>query len=257
MAEPAYICIRETVDWADEAAFRAQLPPEYAPTIALWDATFNIPYHLFRHRLREIASANLSQVRGAHIAAWDDVPAGALVLPVDDDDWFAPDAVEVVQAARQPDRMLYRWPIEFLETPIDWMHAVALMGRRWFGTAPKWICSTNNYALIKTADATRLFRSHVAASHWVAANAARTGVLREHVSLMNRTLASRTSLHIVKPERVRDTSRVLLLRKYARYRRLYARRLPADLAWSRPYVAMMHDLMQQLRPAAGESRRRG
>ena len=51
-----YLCIRQTTDWADEAAFRAQLPPLYAPTVQLWNDTFNIPYHLFRHRVRQIAA---------------------------------------------------------------------------------------------------------------------------------------------------------------------------------------------------------
>lgn len=255
MSEPVYICIRATVNWSDEAAFRAQLRPEWVSTVELWNATFNIPYHLFRHRVREIASVNLAAVRGARIAKWEDVPQGGLVLPVDDDDWFSPGAGEAVRAARQPGRTIYRWRAAFLEIPTNWVHQVSLWKRRILRLEPIWLCSTNNYAVVKGPESEPLFRSHVAASDWFTCHADKTRFVDERWSLMNRTIASRTSLHLTAPDRIGSASRRQLLRKFARYRRLYPRPLPPDLAWSRPYVAMMRDLMQQLEPATSAERR--
>lgn len=62
------------------------------------------------------------------------------------------------------------------------------------------------------------------------------------LSLMNRTLASQTSLAFLRP----NLRRSELLRKYRRYRRLYERPLPAELAWARPYVHDMDELMRRL-----------
>lgn len=96
---PLHICLRRTVDWGDEPAFRAQLDPAFAPKVNAWNATFPLPYHLFRQELRWIAQANLEKVEGAVLCRWEEVPEGALVAPVDDDDWFAPHLVEVIKAA--------------------------------------------------------------------------------------------------------------------------------------------------------------
>ena len=150
-----YICVRQTLEWNDEVAFRAQLPPQFAPTVDLWNATFNLPYHLFRHRVRDIARLNLSAVRAATPARWEEVPEGELALAVDDDDWFAPGVAQAVQAVRHPDRSLYRWESAFLETPIDLGHRLHLYKRRILRTPPKWICTTNNYALVKTPERDR------------------------------------------------------------------------------------------------------
>jgi hypothetical protein len=80
------------------------------PKLAAWDATFTVPYRAFRSELRRIAHLNLSSVEGATCAAWDAIPDGALVAPVDDDDWFAPDLVTVLGARHDPEAVAYRWP---------------------------------------------------------------------------------------------------------------------------------------------------
>ena len=54
-----HVWIRSTLDWADEDGFRAQLPPEMAPRVELWDATLTLPYRLFRAELRRIAALNV------------------------------------------------------------------------------------------------------------------------------------------------------------------------------------------------------
>jgi hypothetical protein len=37
-----------------------------------------------------------------------------------------------------------------------------------------------------------------------------------------------------------------LLSRYRQYQHLYRNSLPAPLAWCNPWIAMMHDLMQEL-----------
>lgn len=253
MIDTTYICIRETVEWADEAAFRAQLVPEFAPTVDLWDATFNIPYHLFRNRARDIARTNLAQVRGARMAAWEAVPEGALVFPVDDDDWFSPDAAEALQARRLPGRTLYHWDASFLESWTTPGHLLYLWKTRLLRTPPMWICSTNNYAVVKSRESEPLFRSHVAASRWVPDHRGQVEKLSGRWSLMNRTVASRTTLGIVRPHLVRGISQRTLLAKYRRYLRIYRQDPGPQLAWARPYIALMGELMAQLHPSGGSA----
>lgn len=89
-SEPLHICIRKTADWGDQAAFWAQLDPGFAPKVQAWNSTFRLPYHEFRRELRAIAQANLAKVQGAVLCTWEEVPEGALVAPVDDDDGLPP-----------------------------------------------------------------------------------------------------------------------------------------------------------------------
>jgi hypothetical protein len=114
-----YIWVRATADWSDEAAVNAQLPPAFAGKVALWNRTFSIPYHRFRHRLCEIAARNHAAIAGAVRAGWDEIPDGALVVPVDDDDWFAPDLAARLTAAWRPGVEGIHWARDFLQVPID------------------------------------------------------------------------------------------------------------------------------------------
>jgi hypothetical protein len=66
---------------------------------------------------------------------------------------------------------------------------------------------------------------------------------------MNRTLASQTSLGILRPAWRRGLSRSELLRKYARYRNLYGRPPAEGFEWCLPYLAMMKALMDDLLPS--------
>jgi hypothetical protein len=239
-----YIWVRETVDWANEQAFRAQLDPAFAPRVDLWNATFDIPFHRFRHRVSEITQLNLSQVRGASRARWETIPDGELVVPIDDDDWLAPDLGQVLE--REQDRGFdgYRWTASWIESPIGPGHRFYLLRRRALPWTPeKWICSSNNYAIVKSETTKQLLASHVRASEWV--GRAPPGTVRtidRRLSLINRSLASKTSLRWDRP----DFTRSQLLRKFRRYRTLYEPP-PDDLAWARPYVELMGELMGRLR----------
>jgi hypothetical protein len=240
-----YVWVRQTVDWQDEQAFVAQLDPRFTPKVELWNETFGIPYHHFRHRVREIAQLNLSRVEGARCADWEEIPQGALVIPIDDDDWLAPNAVEVLSREFDPGVPGYRWIASWIEIPTTLGHRIYLIRRRILPWSPeKWVCSSNNYAIVKDADTKPLLASHLRASRWVESAAAESVKrIDRRLSLINRTLASQTALLHPSP----SLSRSQLIRRFRRYKTLYDRPTSPELAWSRPYRALMSELMDRLR----------
>jgi hypothetical protein len=247
-AEPLiYIWIRRTVNWADEEEAAARLnDPGMKQKLPLWNATFNISYQRFRFRVAQVADLNHSRVEGAVRADWDEIPDGAVVLPVDDDDWFAPGAARALDAELDPEAVAYVWASRWIQVPIDFGHKIHLLRRRMVpSTPPKWLCGTNSYAMAKGPGAHELLGAHVRASRWcedeLARGTGRVKLIAGELSLTNRTLASKTTL---KGRRVIGRSE--LLRKYRRYKKLYEDPLPRDLEWARPYVAMMSELMGEL-----------
>lgn len=245
-AELVYIWVRRTLDWAREHATR--IDPAMRQKVGLWDATFSLPYHAFRHRLAQIAELNHSRVQGAKRAAWEEIPDGALVLPVDDDDWFAPGAALALAREQDSATNAYLWDSCWIEVPHNFRHHIWLIRRRLIPSTPQpWICTTNNYAMIKGPGSKELLYDHVAASPSFQARLdhADPSVKRldARLSLANRNLASQTTLQHMQP----TITRSLLIRKFRRYQRLYERPLPRELDWSRPYVEMMSELMQALR----------
>jgi hypothetical protein len=243
-----YIVVRRTTDWTNEAAVRAQLPKGFEVLVDLWNETFDMPYHQFRQRLKEIAQANLARVEGATLAKLEDVPAGALIAPIDDDDWFSPDLAKTVVAHRDGPRLGYRWPSRFLEVPPNFAQWRAAVRRRLFPATPLlWLCTTNNYVVANQPDVRPLLSSHMKASDWFEQNDRAVTVLDVPLSVQNRNIASQTSLLF----RYGVMTRSKLKRRHRQYRSLYAtaaRRLPA---WCQVPIAQMAELMQALRVRAG------
>jgi hypothetical protein len=248
-----YIWLRGTVDWEDEEAFWAQVQSRFRPTAELWNSTFNVPFHLFRHRVREIAALNLSRVENVVLAEWEEIPDGERVVPVDDDDWFAPNLVEVLEREWRLERGI-TWTPSWIGVPTDLGQRIYLIRRGLLPfTPPHWTCDTNNYALVKGPGSRPLLASHVRASEWFDGPGREVvGRIRsQRLSIGNRTIASQTSLRSLGPRARRgEMTRRRLLGRFRRYRKLYRRRLRWGRLpdWARPYVARMAELMDELEP---------
>ena len=183
-----------------------------------------------------------SRVAGAACVALEEVPAGGVVVPTDDDDWFSPRLASALAAGLDDTRVGYHWPSRYLEVPIDLRHRLGRLRRVLFpSTPPQWICTTNNYAVLLRPETVPLVTSHRTASRWFVAHPEAVKAMAEPLSIMNRTLASRTTLALRSP-----VSRSGLLRKHRRYERLYRRALAPELSWCEPYVASMRALMEEL-----------
>jgi hypothetical protein len=236
-----YIVVRKTTDWGDETTFRAQMPEGFEPVVETWNATFEMPYHLFRRELKRIAKLSLSRIPGAVCVAREEVPEYGVVVPTDDDDWFSPRLAEVIEENVDGQHVGYYWPSKFIEVPLHLPHRLGLIRRAIFPrTRPYFLCTTNNYAVVMCAQMAPFIDRHVQAGNWFVAHPAAVKKIEEHLSVMNRTLASRTSLW-------KKPARPALVRKYRQYQKLYRRALPPELAWGEPYYAMLRDLMAQLR----------
>jgi len=248
LQDPLYIVVRQTTDWTSEVTVRAQLADGFAPLIDLWNDTFDMPYHHFRQQLKQIAQANHARVEDAVTAALEDVPPGALIAPVDDDDWFSPELARVVADHQDARYHGYRWPSRFLEVPPTFGQWRGAWRRRLFPNAPRlWVCTTNNYVIANTRDVGPIVSSHVQASKWFEHNDALVKVLDVPLSLQNRNLASQTTLLF----RTGAMTRSKLLRRHRQYRALYAKVPRALPAWSLPSIASMAELMQALRVRRG------
>jgi hypothetical protein len=149
----------------------------------------------------------------------------------------------VLEAGLDPGATGYVWDSHWIEVPINLGHRIQLLRRRLMpSTPPRWLCGTNNYAIVKDPEAKRLLANHVEASRWFEHRPGSIRRIDAPLSVANRTLASQTSLG----GRRHRISRSELLRRYRRYRKLYGRPVPDEVAWCRPYAAMMAELMGEL-----------
>jgi hypothetical protein len=235
-----YIHVRRTLDWADEAAVEAGLIAKFRPKLEMWNATFTIPYHRFRQRLKEIAEASLSRVENARVAPLEAVPPEAIVLPVDDDDWFSPEIGTRLEEADEPSIAGYHWVRHILEPD---RHRRRFKGLLKEALTRKVIFATNNYALRNRPELGRLLQDHIGASGYFHEHPRAFRYLPRAMSMHNRSLASQTVLAIGRPAVTREE----LLEAYALHRTLYARtRLSRALRWAQPYVDAMAELMEAL-----------
>jgi hypothetical protein len=237
-----YICVRHTLEWRDEALVEAHLREEMRPKVEAWDATFDLPYREFRHRLKQIAQLNLGRVENAACASLEKIPPGALVVPADDDDWFSPNLANRLLEKYDPAFPLYGWMRRVISPSKRRRHRFQLklrLKRR----RKRFTCASNDYAVKNVPELAPLVSNHVRASEYFDAHPSQVRRFRETLGIQNRNMASQTALAWRRPSISRDE----LIASFHRYRDLYASwRLPRELRWARPYVDLMAELMQQI-----------
>jgi hypothetical protein len=238
-----HLCVRRTLAWHDEAAVAANLLPKMRPVVERWNATFDLSYAGFRLRLAEIARRSLGRVENAKLAPLEDVPPGALLVPVDDDDWLSPELANRVLAEAEPLCTGYHWSRYILETPrrprrCPWRRV------RPAADTSQFTCASNNYAVRRLPELSESISNHVAASVYFDANPGHVKHVAGSLSVQNRNLSSQTVLR----HRHQPLGRDALVETYERHRKLYRRlRLPPEVAWAEPYVAAMAELMHAIR----------
>jgi hypothetical protein len=241
--EILHICMRRTLPWHDEAAVAAALDHEMRPRVEVWNTTFTLGFAAFRQRLAQITRENLSRIENAKLSRLDETPPGALIVPVDDDDWLSPEIGIRLLAERADAPLGFHWNPYILRAPRRSRRWPWRRGRPAADTSPH-TCGSNNYAIRNLPDLAPAVASHVWASRYFDEHPRRVLRLDASLSLQNRTLGSRTTLS----RRMPVLTRELLLEKYRRHRRLYDRlRLPPDVAWAQPCVDAMAELMRELR----------
>jgi hypothetical protein len=240
---PIHICVRTTLDWRDEALVRAKILPRFRAKFDTWNATLTMPYHVYRQRVKEIAELSLSRVEGAQRSRLDEVPMGHLMVPVDDDDWFAPDLAVRLSGEQTAGKTCFLWRQMVIERPHPirktYLRLAALVGR-----GDRVICKTNTYAFVNAAKMRDVALSHEVASTHFLAHPADVRRIPAALAVQNRHLGSQTALRhrrpTVDPERLVE----LLAEHQARYS---SWRLPRDLQWARPYVDSMAELLLDVR----------
>ncbi|HEY8154291.1 MAG TPA: hypothetical protein VII72_09210 [Myxococcota bacterium] len=253
--EPLHICVRRTLPWDDEEAVAAALDPAARPMVELWNATFNLRYPAFRSRLTRIARESWSRIEDAKLTPRAELPPGALVAPVDDDDWFSPEIASRLLAERHPSRQGFHWNRYIVEAPRRRRRWPWARSRRAADTS-RYTCGSNNYAVRNLPALSAALGGHVVASRVFDANPGLVRHLDASLSIQSRSLASQSAFEMSgrrarkstpgqpAPEPTRD----VLLGMYRSHRGFYDHlRLPSEVAWAQPYVAAMAELMHELR----------
>lgn len=239
-----HICVRRTLDWGSEAFTADWLWPDLRAKCRTWGETFEMTYPAFRQRLKEIARENHERVEDAIHTPFEEIPVGDLIVPTDDDDWFAPDVLHEIRAAMKPGAEGYLWHRQVISTSRrrpkrrTWLR----MRRKKMGGHHS--CASNNYAIVKRPDAKPIVTSHLKASDYVDAHPRRFPRIRQYLAIQNRTMGSRTAMEM----KQQTSSREELIERYERYRTVYAEwPLPPGLHWARPSVDRMAELMDEIR----------
>ena len=241
--EPLRICVRATLPWHDEAAIEPVLIPQLRQKVALWNEIFSLRYAAFRVRLMQIAQESWSRVENAQVTRREEIPPGALLVPVDDDDWFSPHLAHHLLADSAACFQGLHWNRYILELPRRSARWPWARQRRAADTS-RHTCGSNNYAIRNLPELGRAVTSHVWASEHFDAHPLRFKRLDASLSVQNRNFASRSGLG----ERKLEISRGELIERFRRHRRLYDRlQLPPEVAWAQPYVASMAELMHSIR----------
>ena len=237
-----HVCVRRTLEWSDEALVAERLRPDFRAKFDTWNATFDLPYAAFRQRLKEIAQLNLSRVESAALTLLEEVPPGELIIPVDDDDWFAPNVAHEIRRASEPGRVGYHWMRQVISPSRRRRKFRIRLRRKKLGG--RYSCATNNYAVVNTPELAPLTLNHKGASEYFDAHPTQVARIPKTLAIQNRNVASQTALAWRRPRIARDE----LIEVFHRYRDIYATwKLRPELNWAQPCVDRMAELMEEIR----------
>ena len=133
MAPPPDVCIfvRSNIDWLN---FDYKVKFGAERQVGFWNDVFKMPYHIFRHRLQQLAERNLNDLGLPVVKDIKQALTHTVVIPVDDDDWFSPDLNAVVRREFDLTMPVLTWKCHFLTedgASID----------------NRFLCCTNSYAV--------------------------------------------------------------------------------------------------------------
>lgn len=250
MFRPLIIVVRQSMRWdGPEELARQNLYGKPVVRLiinprvqAFWKRYFRLPFHEFRRRVRDIARNNLQAVAGSRlflsVAAFNQalragqIPPGSLVVPIDDDDWLAPDLGSLLQPPAgsgllwQSSRVACNRPVRDIDK-----------GRP--------LCRTNNSAITLgyLAGLPNHDRSMVLAYHWEAGKrlAGKLGYLPIPGSVIVRHPASITQLSMLAR---RYLNRPRAFRQYLPTIR-HRLPIPEGLEWCRPYYTRLLALYRE------------
>jgi hypothetical protein len=241
--------VRRTLDWGSEAFTPDWLVPELQAKCRTWGETFEMSYPAFRQRLKDIALENHARVEDAMHTPFEEIPEGDLVVPTDDDDWFAPSVVHEIRAAWQPDAEGCLWHRQVISASRRSPKRQGWLRMRTKKMGGHHSCATNNYAIVKRSDRRRpdmqrMVTGHTRAAEFVDAHPRRFPKVRKWLAIQNRSMASKTALQ----RKQLTTTREELVERYERYRAVYADwPLSPELQWARPCLDLMAALMDEIR----------
>lgn len=191
-----------------------------------WNNIFSISYFEFRNTLKNIAAANLENVKNikgfVDAKSWNTVPDDAYLLPVDDDDWFHPDIVSNIEAHHK-DFSCYYWRHSIIGfTPSLNDH----QGLKEFGCC----FGTNSYMLQRKIATIGLLEDHYS-------NSKTPGSLplELQLNLTNKTMAS--TLNILEEISLIDTQLVGMIEPI----------IPEHFLWAKPYIEATTQLYRSMK----------
>ena len=255
------IALRSCPNYSDlsESNFAEQLDHPYKPKVELnvfiannildlWKKSFAMSYIEYRKRLCEIARENIKST-GCEILHWYEEfirwyskdPEDAIIVPVDDDDFFFPDLQKLESYYKHNTSCTY-WNNSTLHS-ITKFH---------YGFSDNPYFASNTFSIrksyLKTLDDKQarflVLLSHRHTSKFIKSNVPADCRLSldEHFSMYNRHAAS---LHFIRNQIDKNDFNTELP-KIAKRDVVYAEP-PENIIWSKPYVKKLFRLNQQLR----------
>ncbi len=119
---PIILGVRSMSDWQDGQNLLTAPWDGWEDRLQWWDEVFEMPYHVYRYGLQIIARKNWARISGldsiVSVRSWQpELFHDAVVIPIDDDDWLAPQICHVIRNQIQADTTAISWQSDRIECP--------------------------------------------------------------------------------------------------------------------------------------------